>query len=154
VLYFAYGSNMDWAQMKERCSSARFVGIAVLPDHRLAFTRRSLTRGCGVADAVPERDRNLWGVVYDVSDLDVGRLDKREGYQPGREKNSYSRRECMVFVNGNQEESMPASTYFADPQPNPPLPNQSYKDLILSGARYWRLPAKYIEELERIQVTG
>jgi hypothetical protein len=94
VLYFAFGSNLAWAQMKERCPSARFVSIAALPDHRLAFTRKSVNRGCGVADAVRDPGRTLWGVVYEISDLDVGSLDKSEGYRPTRETNSYWRREC------------------------------------------------------------
>src|SRR5436853_668250 len=88
VLYFAYGSNMDWAQMNKRCPSARFVGIAALTEHRVGFTRRSVNRGCGVADVIPEAGRKVWGVVYEVSDLDLDRLDKSEGYQPGRHKNS------------------------------------------------------------------
>jgi hypothetical protein len=52
VLYFAYGSNMNWEQMKTRCPSARFVAVALLPDYKLAFTRKSINRGCGVADGV------------------------------------------------------------------------------------------------------
>jgi hypothetical protein len=34
--YFVCGSNMDWLQMREHCPSAHFVGIALLPDHKLA----------------------------------------------------------------------------------------------------------------------
>jgi len=54
MLNFAYGSNMNWNQMRERCPSSRFVGIAVLRDHKLAFTRESVNHGCGVADVVAE----------------------------------------------------------------------------------------------------
>ena len=50
MLYFAYGSNLDWAQMKSRCPSATFVDRAKLKDHRLAFTRKSKDRDCGAAD--------------------------------------------------------------------------------------------------------
>ena len=78
MLYFAYGSNMDWDQMKQCCQAARFVGVALLPDHRLAFTRKSVNRGCGVADAVPDAGRRVWGVVYEIGDLDVGKLDTSE----------------------------------------------------------------------------
>jgi hypothetical protein len=67
VLYFAYGSNLDFDQMSERCPSARFVAIAELPHHRLAFTRRSKNRNCGVADAVPDVSQSVWGVVYAIS---------------------------------------------------------------------------------------
>ncbi len=31
MLYFAYGSNMSFAQMKERCPGGRFLGPAVNP---------------------------------------------------------------------------------------------------------------------------
>jgi len=154
VLYFAYGSNMDWAQMKARCPSVVFAGIARLADHRLAFTRKSVKRGCGVADVVRETGSSVWGAVFQLSELDVGALDKSEGYRPGRDKNSYWRRERMVFLNGDENRPVTAQTYFADPQPNPPLPNEAYKALFLAGARYWHLPADYIAELEAIEVSG
>jgi len=54
MLYFAYGSMMDLGEMRGRCTSAKFVAVAKLPDHSLQFTRRSIKRGCGVADVVPE----------------------------------------------------------------------------------------------------
>ena len=154
MIYFAYGSNMDWKQMKERCPSARFVGVANLPDHRLAFTRKSITRGCGVADLVREARRSVWGIVFEISALDVGALDRSEGYRPDRDKNSYWRRECMVFLDGNEERPVTANSYFAKRESDPPLPNQAYKDLILSGARHWHLPDDYIAELEAIEVGG
>jgi gamma-glutamylcyclotransferase len=93
MLYFAYGSNMNWQQMQNRCPSARFFGIALLPDHKLAFTRKSIKRGCGVADAAPTQNHNVWGIVYEITAQDIEALDKSEGYMPGREKNSYFRRE-------------------------------------------------------------
>jgi hypothetical protein len=153
MLYFAYGSNMDWKQMKERCPSARFVGVAMLPDYRLAFTRRSVKRGCGVCDAVPDVSKAVWGAVLEIGDTDVGRLDMEEGYQPGRAKNSYWRKECHVFMNGDDKQPMAVVTFFGDPQDNPPLPNSKYRDLLLSGARRWQLPDAYIEQLESIEVA-
>lgn len=154
MLYFAYGSNMDWTQMKARCPSVAFVCVARLADHRLAFTRKSVNRGCGVADVVREVGRCVWGAVFRLSELDVGALDKSEGYRPGREKNSYWRRECMVFQDGDENRPVMAQTYSADPQTNPPPPNEAYKALILAGAQYWHLPADYIAELAAIEVSG
>lgn len=46
-LYFAYGSNMAASQLLDRCPSMRFVTIAELPNHSLAFTRWSTKRKCG-----------------------------------------------------------------------------------------------------------
>ncbi len=59
MFYFAFGSNMNESQMVERCPSTRFVGVATLPDRRLAFTRRSVNRGCGVAGAVKSPEHKL-----------------------------------------------------------------------------------------------
>ncbi|OGR26585.1 MAG: hypothetical protein A2139_06480 [Desulfobacca sp. RBG_16_60_12] len=154
MLCFAYGSNMNWHQMRERCPSTRFVGVALLPDHKLAFTRKSENRECGVADALPEADHEIWGVVYQIDERDLGPLDSSEGYKPGRKSNSYFRRECHVLLDGEDTKPLVVFTYFADPEPNPPLPNTEYRNLILSGARHWHLPAEYIAELEQIEVEG
>jgi len=154
MFYFAYGSNMDCGQMRKRCPSARFVGVALLPDHKLAFTRESVDRRCGVADVVAEDGAQVWGVVHEITDLDVGKLDASEGFRPGRDKNSYYRRECLVFLDGEDQRPLTVSAYFGDPQPNPPLPNAAYRDLILTGARHWHLPEEYIRELEQIEVSG
>ena len=149
MLYFAYGSNMNWLQMQDRCPSACFLCRAVLPDYKLAFTRKSIKRGCGVADVVPARYHNAWGVVYKISNLDVENLDRSEGYRSGRERNSYWRRECLVLLEGDEHRPQRVFTYFGDPQSKPPGPNAEYKELILSGARYWHLPDDYIYELEQ-----
>ena len=152
MLYFAYGSNMNWVQMQDRCPSARFQCVAVLPDYKLAFTRKSIKRGCGVADVVPARSQSAWGVVYEINNLDVENLDRFEGYRSGRERNSYWRRECLVLLEGDEHRSQRVFTYFGDPQSKPPGPNAEYKELIVSGARYWHLPDDYIRELETIVV--
>lgn len=153
MLYFAYGSNLDWDQMRGRCPSAKFCAIAVLPDHRLAFTRRSKCRDCGVADVVPAKGHNVWGVVYEISEQDIGSLDKSEGYRPGRAENAYDRREHKVFKSDDEQSALRVLIYFANQQENPPLPNQEYKDQILKGARFWQLPRGYIRDvLEPIKV--
>lgn len=154
MLYFAYGSNMNWEQMRERCPSAHFVGVAEMRDHRLAFTRKSITRGCGVADAVAADGNRVWGVVYEIADLDVGRLDASEGYRPGRKDNSYRREERHVFVDGDEKHPLAVWIYFGNPQPDPPPPNAEYKRLIVSGARHWHLPEDYVRELEAIEASA
>lgn len=140
--------------MKQRCPSVKFVGVAKLPRHRLVFTRKSVNRGCGVADVVRDERRDVWGAIFKISGLDVAALDKSEGYRSSRQENSYWRRKCTVFLEGDKSRPVAAFTYFAEPQQNPPLPNEAYKNLIISGARHWHLPDGYIEELNRIEVSG
>jgi hypothetical protein len=154
MLYFAYGSNLDWNQMLKRCPSAEFVCVAKLEDHQLAFTRRSVTRGCGVADALPHPGNHVWGVVYQIEGSDIGRLDACEGFKPERPKkeSSYVREERKVYKDGVKAKPMLVSVYLANQEANPPHPNAEYKSLIVRGAKHWHLPEEYIAELERIQV--
>ncbi|MGD0258835.1 MAG: gamma-glutamylcyclotransferase family protein [Verrucomicrobiota bacterium] len=155
MLYFAYGSNMDSGQMRQRCPSAQFVAIAKLPDHRLAFTRHAKDRDCGTCDGVPEPGQDIWGVVFDISESDLRRLDESEGYQPGRPSNAncYVREKRPVYRDGNREEPLLVWLYFANRQPNPPLPNAAYKKQLVDGAKFWRLPEEYQAQLRQIQTA-
>jgi gamma-glutamylcyclotransferase (GGCT)/AIG2-like uncharacterized protein YtfP len=153
MLHFAYGSNMDWAQMRERCPSARFVCVAKLPEHRLAFTLKSKTRGCGVADVARDVGREVWGVVYEISERDVGHLDSSEGFSPGRAQNSYTREERHVLVEGDANKPMATWIYFTKKEIKPPLPNGQYKKHIVEGAKFWHLPPDYVAELEKVEVA-
>ncbi|MGH2692952.1 MAG: gamma-glutamylcyclotransferase family protein [Actinomycetota bacterium] len=154
MLYFAYRSNMHWDQMRSRCPSARFVGVALLRDFRLAFTRNSIRRNSGVAGTVTERGGCVWGVVYEVDDDDLRTLDECEGYRGGGEQNRYVRRTSEVLPGGGERRRRAAVVYFANRQANPPLPSSEYKNLLVSGARYWELPPEYIRELEEVETSG
>jgi len=156
ALTFAYGSNMDFTQMRKRCPTAQFVCIAVLKNYRLGFRRKSTDRKCGVADVVPSPDSAVWGVVYEITEYDLAILDWNEGYRPSRsaKSNSYNRLTGTICQNGDETKPLSVEIYFATPQEGAPfLPNQTYKDLIVNGAKYWHLPIEYIAELEKIQVA-
>jgi len=157
-LTFAYGSNMNPRQMADRCPSARFVCVADLADHSLDFTRKSVRRNCGVADAVASPGGKVCGVVYEVSEGDLFELDASEGFRAERYTNSYWRRECIVVevpAEGvSRTRHLQVWAYFAERQPDPPLPSHQHKELIVSGAKAWGLPQDYIAELERIETVG
>jgi hypothetical protein len=80
MLYFAFGSNLDERQMRERCPDARLVGPAVLPNHVVCFAGFSRMRGGGVASLVARRGWKADGVLYDLSASDFARLDMFEGH--------------------------------------------------------------------------
>jgi len=141
--------------MKERCPSAKFVCRAKLPSHRLAFTRKSVRRGCGVADILRDEMNDVWGVVYELLENELENFDEDEDFRPGRpdDQNDYTRENCHVWREGDAKQPLLVALYRGHPQPNPPLPNYDYKNLIVTGARHWQLPGYYIQELESIQ-TG
>lgn len=158
MLYFAYGSNMLFNQMRERCPTTAFVCIAALEGYRLAFTRKatgekSLWRGYGVADVVPTVGSSVWGAVFQIDERDIGSLDRSEGYRPDREKNAYRRVEVHVHRDGESDRPLSAQTYVVCTCEDPnPLPHRDYLARIIAGAESWNLPEEYIRGLKRIEV--
>lgn len=153
MIYFAYGSNMYWPQMRERCPSASFMGRAVLKNHSLKFTRKSTVRNCGVADIVPSEEDVVWGVLYRIDESDLGRLDESEGYNPNRSINAYIRREVLVMSEGDEKQPITATAYTVQGKSSVHIPpNSRYHTQLLQGAEYWKLPPDYIAQLKKIEV--
>lgn len=155
MLYFAYGSNMDLAQMRGRCPSVRVIAIAKLAEHRLVFTHYAKDRGCGTCDALPEAGQEVWGVIYDISDEDLSRLDKNEGYRPERTRseNSYVRERREVYRGGDKTQPMLVWLYFANRQPKVPPPNAAYMKSLIEGATHWGLPEDYVKQVKQVKTA-
>lgn len=158
MLYFAYGSNLDPAQMAERCPGHLVVGLASLHDHRLAFPRFSQEWGGGTASLVPAHGRQVWGVVFDVTEEHLRTLDGYEGCRgPGDQHNAYDRETVTVEIVRPDDGSVPrrvrALTYVARPS-NPQPPSRRYLDTILRGAVHHRLPDDYLVALRRTATAG
>jgi gamma-glutamylcyclotransferase (GGCT)/AIG2-like uncharacterized protein YtfP len=133
---------MNWEQMQQRCPSARFLGVGRLKDHRLAITRKSRRRLCGTADVIAERGSDVWGIVYEIDEADILLLDDFE--------DGYRRESMNVALDGLER---PAWIYIAEKESCPPPPSAHYKQLMLEGARHWRLPSSYIAYLEQIEAV-
>ncbi len=145
MLYFAYGSNLNWEQIRRRCPSAGFVDLALLPDHRLAFNRYCGSYRGGVADVVPESGAQVWGVIYALAAEDLLALDNYEGYRPGRKRNAYVRQEAIVWRQGDPTRPEKVFLYRAVPQQEFIAPSRRYKKIIQQGAVYWGLPRSYLD---------
>jgi len=147
-LYFAYGSNLCWRQMKERCKDSKFVCRARLSDFRLAFTRYSSTRRSGVADIRRDPGEHVWGVIYEVSEEDLDALNRFEGYRGPGKDNAYGQLRVRVAKEGVGEEWV--LTYqVAKPAKDHIQPSRYYLQLIIEGAKRWHLPLEYRQRLER-----
>ncbi len=150
--YFAYGSNMQFKQMRERCSSASFVGIAKLPGYKLAFTRYSRQWEGGVADIVESNHTEVYGVIYTLIRKDLENLDGYEGYSEARAAhlNSYNRRAIDIQPMDEPKSSVKAWTYFATKQAEFLPPSARYLHQIIEGAIGSGLPETYIAHLRTI----
>ena len=74
ILYFAYGSNINLEQMRERCSDAKVVGPVTLADHELQF------RGNCFATVAPKKGSIVHGLLWKLTPACVQALDRYEGY--------------------------------------------------------------------------
>lgn len=138
--YFAYGSNMDPVQMADRCPGAEPIQVAVLHDHRLAYTYDAPGWEGGVATVIPATGEQVWGVVWALTSKHLDTLDEYEGVDIG----IYRRELTDVFVNGDRP--MDAFIYITNDTLTR-LPNRRYIDALVRGAEHFELPAWYIELL-------
>ena len=119
-LYFAYGSNLDQAQMKRRCPRARLLGKAVLPMHKLTFGGHSRMWGGAVATVKRDRNCSVDGLLYEMPKADLDRLDGFEGC-PGSylrvrrvvyDDRERARRPLLYIQRQAIREGMPSAKYF------------------------------------------
>jgi cation transport regulator ChaC len=164
VFYFAYGSNMDEFQMRERCPTARLRFVARLRNHELCFPRCSSGRHGGVSSVRPARRRVVWGVVYALTDTDLDKLNSCEGYHTDRDaaENSYNPVEMEVEKpNGKKHRCI---VYIATLQePGNFLPSlEGYLNYIIRSAeqhqhqhqhQHHGIPKSYVRKLRKITTS-
>lgn len=83
ALYAAYGSNMDPAQMAERCPHSPQGGTGWLEGWRLTFGGAELGWEGALATVVEDRAQRVFVVLYDLSDSDEQALDRWDGQTLG-----------------------------------------------------------------------
>lgn len=133
-LYFAYGSNMDRAAMRQRCPASRPIGVAKLPRHRF------LINADGYATVARDPRRTVLGVVWDLALSDVPALDRYESIGTGL----YTKISQPVVLPGGARRAL----VYVGRTVKPGKPRPGYLDGVLAAARDWGLPADYLHELE------
>lgn len=140
-LYFAYGSNLLTARLRERTPSARPLGVARLPLYALRWHKRGAD-GSGKCDIVlnPDAAAHVLGVVYEVRREEKPALDAAEALGIG-----YRAQELDVQLSA---QPVRVWAYLALQTHADALPFTWYKALVIAGAREHRLDADYIRDLE------
>jgi len=140
--YFAYGSNMATARLRERMPSAKPLGIATLSGHELRFHKRSKD-GSGKCNAfATDGDESaVVGVLFSFDPAERRKLDAAEGAGKGYDATTVTvvndkgrRRKVLTYIASNEtiDESL--------------KPYSWYKDHVLAGGREHGLPQDYIDE--------
>jgi hypothetical protein len=120
ALYAAYGSNMDPAQMLDRCPHSPQAGIGWLDGWRLTFGGEDIGWEGALATVAEESDSRVFVVLYEVSDSDERALDRWDGATLGY----YSKLKVRVttvdgeavawlYVLNDYEGGLPSARYLA-----------------------------------------
>lgn len=133
TLYFAYGSNMDPAQMARRCPGARALGRASLAGHVFRINHR------GGATVVPAAAGVVQGVLWLLDATHVAILDRYEGVAAG----TYEKRRVTVQADTLRDALVYVATEWRSGVPRP-----GYLERIVAGAVHFGLPADYVTRLE------
>jgi gamma-glutamylcyclotransferase (GGCT)/AIG2-like uncharacterized protein YtfP len=139
--YFAYGSNMNPARVRERGLQVRAISAATLHGVRLGFDKQAREHpGVGHACLTHDAAGAVEGVLYWLdAEADLRRMDRFE-----RTPINYSREVVAVITRAGP---VSAWTYFANPAVCRPggRPSRAYLAHLLAGRPYLSDP--YYQQL-------
>ena len=140
VWHFAYGSNMNRAQMLSRVGNIVEEHDASLPNFELRFNKK-VRGGTAGANVQPAPGKTVYGVLYKIDESTFRSLDRYEGVPE-----HYRRIEIQVTPDGGQP--VPAQVYIASKIEKGLRPSAHYLQAILDGAGGHSFPAAYIGEIK------
>lgn len=144
VLYFAYGSNMCVARLRNRVPSAIVKITGHISGYVLAFHKQSVDgSGKGNIEFTGHKDDFVHGVVVEFDASEKHLLDKAEGLGHG-----YEAMTVRVSTHAGKVEAM---TYYATHKDNTLKPYHWYKAFVVQGAKENHLPPEYIAKLEAVE---
>ncbi len=139
ALYAAYGSNLDPAQMLQRCPHSPSRGAGWLEGWRLTFGAEELGWEGALATVVEEPGDRVYLMLYDVNKRDEAALDHWEGGDTGLY------RKIRVRVHTLHEEVL-AWLYVLDGYEGG-LPSARYLGLMADAAEAAGAPADYVAQI-------
>ncbi len=130
MYYFAYASNLSKTQIKTRCPDSKPKIVVTLHHYKLVFVGWSRQWRGGVASIKPFSGEKVLGAIYELSERDLRRLDKHEGYP-----DAYTR--INVTVTDEFGDRIEAVTYVKVGQLEETPPSREYLSVIQQGYRDW-----------------
>ena len=138
-LYAAYGSNLDPAQMIERCPHSPVYGSGWLEGWRLTFGGEDLGWEGALATLVQSPGEHVFVGLYDMTDEDAKSLDAWEGADNGLY------RKLRVRVHLLEGDKL-VWVYVLDGYEGG-LPSARYLGVLAPAAEKAGAPADYVAEL-------
>jgi len=146
VWFFAYGANMhDSAFRARRGMRPDEWRVGRIAGYRLRFNLDGRPKGRSApANISPDKDAEVWGVLYRISRRELVRLNASEGI-PGWRIRPHGL--AAEDIKGNR---LNAVAYIADGKEQDGNPSLRYITLIREGARAHGLPEHWISFLESV----
>ncbi|WP_111766374.1 gamma-glutamylcyclotransferase [Nakamurella deserti] len=139
ALYAAYGSNMDPAQMMQRCPASPLAGHGWLPGWRLTFGGEDMGWEGSLTTIVEDPDSSVFVSLYDISGPDEKTLDSWEGADIGL----YTKIRLRVQTLDGEE----LVWLYVLQAYEGGLPSARYLGVIAEAAEVAGAPADYVAEL-------
>ena len=135
-LYVAYGSNLNFQQMRQRCPTAKLYGTGVIEDYELQFKGHP---HYAFATIAPKKNASVPAAVWEIQAKDELSLDRYEGYP-----SHYFKRDVSVQLSTGEEVS--AMVYIMNPRMDFGLPSESYYGTVYEGYIDCELDTRCLEE--------
>ena len=134
MLYFAYGSNLNHHQMKNRCSGAKYIKKHTLEGYKLCFSHKTIHSIYGHANIIKSKKSKVPGALWKISKKDEKELD---GYE-GVDYNYYSKE--YLRINGKKVLVYVQKIYYLK------KPNSTYLHTIIEGYKDCFLDLNYLKK--------
>ncbi len=143
ICYFAFGSNLNHYRLHQRIGDYRKVGIGYLADHKLAFNKRG-GDDSGKCTVISSPENKVWGVICRITREQKEQLDYFEGVGHGYD--------AVIKKIATSGKIIDAVLYQAqlDAMDDGLMPFDWYKEFVLTGAKYHRLPDEHIKTIDQV----
>ncbi|HVE73636.1 MAG TPA: gamma-glutamylcyclotransferase family protein [Mycobacteriales bacterium] len=139
ALYAAYGSNLDPAQMHQRCPHSPFVSTGWIEGWRLTFGGEDLGWEGSLATLVEDPLARVFVGLYDLTQTDGEKLDEWEGADYGLYR--------KIKVRAHTLDAEPLVWVYVLDGYEGGLPSARYLGVLADAAEAAGAPADYVSEL-------
>ena len=143
-LVFTYGPDAVVGRMSDRIVGTRFIGTALLLDHRLVFDKPNVKKkGEGLPNLKPDSGAKVFGLVFEVP---ANHMELLDGFYGG-----YGRKAAKVSMKG---EEMDVDTWFARRTAPRLKPSKQTISETKRGMEENAAPRTFLEELDGLEVLA
>lgn len=121
-LYVAYGSNLNFEQMKHRCPTAKLYDTGIIEGYELQFKGEPT---CAFATIAPKENASVPVAVWEIQPRDEMALDRYEGYP-----SHYFKQNVPVQLGGEEVGTM---VYIMNLKRQFGMPSPHYYQTVLEG---------------------